>query len=158
MKNNLPRSVSSQTVTIKKHMKKMRKGPSTVNEYLEALPADVHTLLAGIRKTIRTTAPKAEEVISYGIPGYKYHGMLVFFAAFKNHCSFFPGSSMLEQFGKEAEKYKTSKGTLQFTVEDPLPLSLVKKIVKERMLQNETKAKLKEIKKSAAKKTAKRKK
>lgn len=118
-------------------MKKSMKGPGTVDEYLEALPAKERGVLSDLRKTIRATAPQAEEVIGYGMPGYKYHGMLVYFAAFKKHLSFFPGSSLLELFGKEAEKYKTSKGTLQFTVDDPIPASLVKKIVKARMKQNE---------------------
>jgi len=133
-------------------MKKSMKGPTTVEEYLKALPEKERTVLSVLRKTIKATAPKADEVIGYGMPGYKYHGMLVYFAAFKNHCSFFPGSSMLEQFGEEVKKYKTSKGTLQFTVDKPIPASLVKKIVKERMKQNEANALAKELKKTSAKK------
>ena len=136
-------------------MKKMKKGPATVDEYMEALPEKERAVLGDLRKTIRAAAPKADEQISYGMPGYKYHGMLVYFSAFKNHCSFFPGSSMLEVFGKEVEKYKTSKGTLQFTVDKPLPASLVKKIVKERMKQNEAKALTKQLMKKTAKKKSK---
>ena len=131
-------------------MKKNMKAAANVDEYLAALPEKERSVLSNIRKTIRATAPKAEEVIGYGMPGYKYHGMLVYFAAFKNHCSFFPGTSMLNQFGKEVEPYKTSKGTLQFTVDKPIPATLVKKIVKERMKQNETNALAKELKKKAA--------
>ncbi len=136
-------------------MKKPMKGPATVDEYLADLPEKKRTVLSGIRETIKSTAPKAEEVISYGMPGYKYHGMLVYFAAFKNHLSFFPGSSMLERFGKEVERYKTSKGTLQFTVEQPIPTSLIKKIVKERMKQNEANTKAKQLMKKPAKKKSK---
>ena len=133
-------------------MKKSMKGPATVDEYLRDLPEKEREVLSNIRKTIKAAAPKAEEAISYGMPGYKYHGMLVYFAAFKNHCSFFPGSSMLEVFGKEVEKYKTSKGTLQFTVDKPIPASLIKKIVKARMKQNEVNMLAKQMKKTAAKK------
>src|SRR5688572_19032038 len=121
-------------------MKKSMKGPATVDEYMAELPEKERTVLSNLRKTIKATAPKADEVIGYGMPGYKYHGMLVYFAAFKNHCSFFPGTSMLEAFGKEVEPFKTSKGTLQFTVDKPIPATLVKKIVKERMRQNELNA------------------
>lgn len=138
-------------------MKKSMKGPATVDEYMADLPEKEREVLSNLRKTIKATAPKAEESISYGMPGYKYQGMLVYFAAFKNHCSFFPGSSMLEQFGKEVEPYQTSKGTLQFTVDKPIPATLVKKIVKERMRQNEANALAKQLKKSTAKKTAKKK-
>src|SRR5688572_6081986 len=134
-------------------MKKSMKGPATVDEYMADLPEKEREVLAVIRKTIRATAPKAEEAISYGMPGYKYHGMLVYFAAFKNHLSFFPGSSTIDQFGEEVKKYKTSKGTLQFTVDKPITSSLVKKIVKARMKQNEANALAKQLK-SPAKKTA----
>ena len=122
------------------------------------LPERERTVLSNLRKTIKATAPKADEVIGYGMPGYKYHGMLVYFAAFKNHCSFFPGTSMLEAFGKEVEPFKTSKGTLQFTVDKPIPATLVKKIVKERMRQNELNALAKSNRKSTAKKATKKKK
>lgn len=135
-------------------MKKFMKGPATVDEYMADLPDKEKEVLSSIRKTIKATAPKAEEAISYGMPGYKYHGMLVYFAAFKNHLSFFPGSSAIDQFGEEVKKYKTSKGTLQFTVDKPISSSLVKKIVKARMKQNEANALAKQLKKSTAKKTA----
>lgn len=133
------------------------KGPATVDEYMADLPEKERTVLSNLRKTIKAAAPKADEVIGYGMPGYKYHGMLVYFAAFKNHCSFFPGTSMLEEFGKEVEPYKTSKGTLQFTFDKPIPATLVKKIVKARMKQNELNALAKNNRKSIAKKTTKKK-
>lgn len=136
-------------------MKKSMKGPATVDEYMADLPEKEHAVLSDLRKTIRAAAPKAEEAISYGMPGYKYHGMLVYFAAFKNHCSFFPGSSMLDVFGKEVEKYKTSKGTLQFTVDKPIPASLIRKIVKARMKQNEVNMLARQSKKTVTKKKSK---
>lgn len=136
-------------------MKKSMKRPETVDEYLADLPEKERAVLSNIRKTIKATAPKADEVIGYGMPGYKYHGMLVYFAAFKNHLSFFTGTSMLEKFEKEVKPYKTSKGTLQFTVDKPIPTSLIKKIVIQRMKQNEANALAKQLKKSTTKKSTK---
>lgn len=132
-------------------MDKSKRIPKTVDEYLESLPADVHTTLEKLRKTIKSVAPKAEEVISYGMPGYKYNGALLYFAAFKNHCSLFPGGSSLKDLVEELKPYRTSKGTLQFTIDKPLPTSLVKKIVKKRMEENDGKLLLKQLKKSASK-------
>jgi len=111
--------------------------PKTVDEYLESLPVDVRSVLTQLRKTIKSTAPKAEESISYGMPAYKYHGALVYFAAFKNHCSFFPGSSQVVKLYEELKSFKTAKGTIQFTIDKPLPVTIVKKIVKARMKENE---------------------
>jgi uncharacterized protein YdhG (YjbR/CyaY superfamily) len=111
--------------------------PKTVDEYLESLPVDVRSVLTQLRKTIKSTAPKAEEAISYGMPAYKYHGALVYFAAFKKHCSFFPGSSQVIKLYDELKSFKTAKGTIQFTIDKPLPVAIVKKIVKARMKENE---------------------
>lgn len=109
----------------------------TVDDYLKELPEPVRLVLEKLRSTIKSVAPKAEEGISYGMPGYKYYGALVYFAAFKNHCSFFPGSSQIVKRFDELSAYRTSKGTIQFTVDKPLPAALVKKIVKARMEENE---------------------
>jgi uncharacterized protein YdhG (YjbR/CyaY superfamily) len=132
---------------------------NTIDEYMETLPKDVRTVLENLRKTIKSAAPKAEEVISYQMPAFKYYGMLVYFAAFKNHCSFFSGGSaaLAKEMEAELKPYKTSKGTLQFTVEKPLPAGLVKKIVKIRMKQNEERERARELKKASTKKTAKKK-
>jgi uncharacterized protein YdhG (YjbR/CyaY superfamily) len=132
---------------------------NTIDEYMETLPKDVRTVLENLRKTIKSAAPKAEEVISYQMPAFKYYGMLVYFAAFKNHCSFFPGGSatLAKELEAELTPYKTSKGTLQFTVEKPLPAALVKKIVKLRMKQNEERERARELKKASTKRTAKKK-
>jgi uncharacterized protein YdhG (YjbR/CyaY superfamily) len=121
----------------------------TIDEYLAYQPEKVMEVLENLRQIIRETAPEAEEVISYGIPAYKYHGMLVYFAAYKKHCSLFAGNGALtEQMEEQLKAYKTSKGTIQFTVEKPLPDELVRKIVKIRMKQNEEKMKNKPSKKS----------
>jgi len=130
--------------------------PKTVDEYLDKLPEEVRTLLAKLRATIKSTAPKAEEVISYGMPGYKYKGPLVYFAAFKNHCSFFPGSSQIIKLYDELKSFKTAKGTIQFTTDKPLPSAIVKKIVKARMQENEARQLAKQSKKPAKKVTRKK--
>jgi len=120
-------------------MKKVRPDaiPQTVDDYLAALPEEARATLEKIRKTIKAAAPKATEVISYQIPMYKHHGMLVGFAAFKNHCSFFPGAKPVATFKDELKAYKTSKGTIRFPIGKPLPAALVRKLVKERIAENE---------------------
>lgn len=117
-----------------------------VDEYISAFPPPVSSMLEKIRKTIKATAPKAEEVISYGIAGYKYHGMLIYFAGFKNHVSVYPAPRSAAEFKKELAAYKGGKGTVQFPLDKPLPLDLVKRIVKFRIKANEEKAALKKKK------------
>jgi uncharacterized protein YdhG (YjbR/CyaY superfamily) len=113
-----------------------------IDEYLLDVPENQRLALEELRQIIRETAPNAEEVISYGMPAFKYHGMLVYFAAFKNHCSLFAANAtMIEDLYPELKSYKTSKGTIQFTPEKPLPFALVQKIVLLRMKENEEKAK-----------------
>jgi uncharacterized protein YdhG (YjbR/CyaY superfamily) len=108
-----------------------------IDDYMAYQPEKVRETLENLRQIIRETAPEAEEVISYGIPAFKYHGMLVYFAAYKKHCSLFGGNgSLTEEMKEELKDYKTSKGTIQFTVEKPLPDELVRHIVKFRMKQN----------------------
>jgi uncharacterized protein YdhG (YjbR/CyaY superfamily) len=112
-----------------------------IDEYLLDIPENQRLALETLRQIILETAPKAEEVISYGMPAFKYHGMLVYFAAFKNHCSLFAANAtLIEDLYPELKEYKTSKGTIQFTPEKPLPVALVRKIILERMKQNEEKA------------------
>ena len=129
-------------------MKKVKPGatPQTVDDYLAALPEEARATLEKIRKTIKAVAPKATEVISYQIPMFKYHGMLVGFAAFKDHCSFFPGANPVAKFKDELKAYKTSKGTIRFPIGKPLPAALVKKLVKARITENEERAADKEKK------------
>ncbi len=121
--------------------------PKTVDEYLAGLPDEVRAVLAQLRKIIQSTAPKAEEAISYGMPGYKYYGALVYFAAFKNHCSFFPGSSQVIKLFEELKSFKTAKGTIQFTIDKPLPATIIKRIVKARMKENEARFMMKKANK-----------
>ncbi|MDD1763828.1 MAG: DUF1801 domain-containing protein [Methanobacteriaceae archaeon] len=112
--------------------------PETVDDYIAAAPEKAQPILDKLRKTIKAAAPEAEEAISYRIPTYKYHGPLVHFAAFKNHNSFIVvNKSILELFKSELEDYHTSGTTIHFSAENPLPEELVKKIVYERIKQNE---------------------
>jgi uncharacterized protein YdhG (YjbR/CyaY superfamily) len=128
----------------------------SVDEYIKAQPAGVRAALEKLRGQIKAAAPGAEESISYGMPAYTYKGALVYFGAFKDHCSFFPGSSAVLANKEGLSDFKVAKGTIRFTPEKPLPVSLIKSIVKERVLENETRAALKEMSKPVNK-TAKKK-
>jgi len=120
------------------------KKPKDIDEYISGFPVETQKLLKQVRAAIQEAAPQAEEVISYSMPGYKLFGMLVWFAGFKNHIGFYPrGSSAIEAFKKELSIYKTSKGAVQFPMDKPLPLALIKKMVKFRMPENLSKAKKK---------------
>jgi uncharacterized protein YdhG (YjbR/CyaY superfamily) len=113
------------------------KKPKSVDEYIYGFPEETQELLEQMRATIKSVAPEAEEVISYNIAGYKLNGMLVWFAGFKNHIGFYPrGSSAIDAFKKELTKYKTSKGAIQFPKDEPLPIALIKKMVKYRVKEN----------------------
>jgi uncharacterized protein YdhG (YjbR/CyaY superfamily) len=110
---------------------------ATVDEYLEALPEGDRAALERVRKIIKAAAPEAVETISYQMPTFKYHGPLVGFAAFKNHLSFFAmGKTAMHAFSKELESYDTTKGSIHFTADRPLPAALIKKIVKKRIEEN----------------------
>ena len=118
------------------------KPAKSVDDYLAAVPEEARAVLETLRRTIRDAAPKAEEAVSYQIPSFKYHGPLVFFAAFKNHCSFYVASkSVMKTFSSELKPYDTSGTTIHFSAENPLPATLVKKIVKARIEENEARAK-----------------
>jgi uncharacterized protein YdhG (YjbR/CyaY superfamily) len=109
-------------------------GPPNVDAYLAALPHDQGSALENVRKTIKATAPDAVETISYQMPAFKLNGrFLVSYAAFKDHCSFFPGSAVPEELVDEVRPFVAGKGTLRFTPEQPIPAALIKKIVKIRM-------------------------
>jgi len=114
-----------------------------VDEYLAGVPKEARTTLEKLRKTIKAAAPMASEVISYQMPMYKHHGMVVGFAAFKDHCSIFPGSAVIDAYKEELSRYQTSKGTIRFPADKPLPATLVKKLVKARIADNEARAKKK---------------
>jgi len=123
--------------------------PKSIDDYLELFPADVKTALEKLRETIRSVVPDAEEVISYGMPGFRYRGRLVvWFAGFRDHCSFFPGG-VLADLKQELAGFTTAKGTIHFTPQKPLPAALVKKLVKARISVNE-KASARKPKKAGA--------
>ena len=116
--------------------------PKDVDEYLAGVPEPARSTLKKIRAAIRSAVPReATETISYRIPMFKYKGMLVGFAAFSKHCSLFPTSSVMDMFKNELKDYPTSKGTIQFPVDKPMPAALVKKIVKARIAHNEQRSK-----------------
>lgn len=109
--------------------------PRTVDDYIALYPEAVREVLHKIRKTIKESAPQAEEAISYGIPTFKLNGNLVHFGAFKAHIGFYPSPKAIEYFKQELSQYKQAKGSVQFPFDD-VPFSLIKKIVAYRVKQN----------------------
>jgi uncharacterized protein YdhG (YjbR/CyaY superfamily) len=113
--------------------------PHTVDQYLAGVPEPERNTLQKVRAVIRSAAPpEAIEVISYRIPALKYKQVLVWFAAFSDHCSLFPTNAVIEAFQDELKAYRVSKGTIHFPVDKPLPASLVKRMVKMRVAQVES--------------------
>lgn len=119
---------------------------TSVDAYIKAQDKAIIPLLKTIRETIKKAAPKAEELISYGMPAYKQDGVLVYFAACKNHIGFYPTGRGIETFKKEIAGYKNSKGAVQFPLDEPLPLDLISKMVKHRIEVNRAKAVIKKKK------------
>jgi uncharacterized protein YdhG (YjbR/CyaY superfamily) len=119
-----------------------KKTPETIDEYFANVKPDHRKTLQKLRQTIHTTAPKAEECISYGIPAFRLNRrLLVFFGAWANHCAFYPGSAAtLKNFRNELRNFQTSKGTIRFSPDKPLPVALVKKLVKTRIAENNARA------------------
>lgn len=115
----------------------------TVDEYLTSLPKNTRILLQQLRKIIQQAAPDAEEIISYNMPAYRYHGMLVYFAGYTHHIGFYAVPSAIQKFKDELVNYTTSKGTIQFPIEKGIPVTLVRKIVKFRVKENLEKQKAK---------------
>lgn len=124
----------------------INKKVNTVDEYIQLFPDTISKMLKEIRSTILKTCPEAEESISYGMPAYKYHGALVYFAAFKNHVGFYATPTGHQAFEKELSKYKQGKGSVQFPIDEAMPLKLIKEIVKFRMKENIEKATQKKVK------------
>lgn len=121
-------------------------GSAAVDAYLARIPEPARSTLEKVRATIRIAVPKdATELLSYGIPTFRHNGRnIVSYAAFKKHCSFFPmQASLIDEMQHELKNYRTSKGTLQFPVDRPLPATLVKKMVKLRVFENELRGKRK---------------
>jgi uncharacterized protein YdhG (YjbR/CyaY superfamily) len=117
--------------------------PINTDAYISAFPEDIRVLLEQLREAIKKAAPEAEETIAYQMPAFKQSGILVYFAAFKDHIGFFPAPSGIEAFEKEIAPYRSGKGTLRFPLDKPLPLELVVKIVKFRVKENQAKKKKK---------------
>ena len=120
---------------------------ASIDEYIDGFPKEVQDILGKLRATIRKAAPEAKETINYAIPTFTLEGNLVHFAAFKKHIGFYPAPSGIETFKKELSVYEGAKGSVQFPLDKPLPLSLVAKIVKFRVKENLEKAKKKQKKK-----------
>ena len=120
---------------------KGRSAAKSVDEYLAGIPEPARSTLNKVRAAIRSAAPaESTEAISYGIPAFKYKGRpLVWYAAFSDHCSLFPTATVIEAFKGELKGFSTSKGTIHFPMDKPLPATLVKKLVKARLAQNESK-------------------
>ena len=118
--------------------------PKTVDQYLKAVPEPARGTLKKISAVIRSVVPpETTEVVSYGMPTFKYKGALFGYAAFSSHCSLFPmGSSVIQKFRDDLKGFETSKGTIRFRVDKPPPAALVKKLVKARIAQNELKSRV----------------
>lgn len=121
----------------------MKTDYKSIDEYINSFPAPIQKILQGLRAAIHQAAPLASERISYQIPTFFQNGNLVHFAAFAKHFGFYPGASAIKKFGTELKSYKTSAGTVQFPVDQPLPIELIKKIVEFRVAENAAKAKKK---------------
>jgi len=119
----------------------------TIEAYILQYPPEVQERLKHMRRVIKAAAPDAQEKISYQMPGFVLHGMLVYFAAFKNHIGFYPGVHGVSAFQDQLTGFKTSKGTIQFPYTKPIPYDLIHEIVAFRVTENLAKAKVKEIKK-----------
>ena len=110
--------------------------PKSVEEYLAGLPEPARGVLNQLRAAIRSAVPpESTETISYRIPAFKHKKVLVWFAAFSNHCSLFPTASVVEAFKSELKGFSTSKGTIHFPIDKPLPTALVRKLIKARVAQ-----------------------
>lgn len=110
--------------------------PHSIDNYISGFTKDKQNLLKQLRVIIRKAAPNAQEVISYGMPAFKQDGMLVYFAAWKDHISLYPTSSAIRKFKKDLDGFNVSKGTVQFPLDKPIPTGLVTKIVKFRVKEN----------------------
>ncbi len=116
---------------------------TSIDDYIATFPQHTRELLEQVREAVRKAAPEAEEVISYQMPAFKQHGVLVYFAGYKNHIGFYPTNTGIAAFAKELSVYKGAKGSVQFPLDKPLPLSLIAKMVKFRVKEDKEKAKKK---------------
>ena len=109
---------------------------ATIDEYICAFPPEVQAVLQKVRQSVRDAAPEAEEVISYRIPAFKQHGVLIYFAAFKNHIGFYPPVSGDPALEKAVSRYAGEKGSLRFPLNQPIPFDLIGRITRLRLRQN----------------------
>jgi uncharacterized protein YdhG (YjbR/CyaY superfamily) len=121
-------------------MKKTKAIATTIDQYISEAPQEVQERLNNLRAVIKSEVPEAEERIAYAMPTFSQNGNLVHFAYFKNHIGFFPAPSGIENFKDELAKYKTSKGTVQFPLDEDIPMDLVREIVRFRLKENLAKA------------------
>jgi uncharacterized protein YdhG (YjbR/CyaY superfamily) len=112
---------------------------ANIDEYIQAYPPEIQSILQSIRTTIRKAAPEAEEIISYMMPAFKQNGILVYFAAFKKHIGLYPPVSGDLSLEKAIAPYAGPKGNLQFPLDQPIPYDLIERIVKLRVRQNQAK-------------------
>jgi len=117
-------------------MKAASTTPANIDDYIATFPDEMQVILEKLRQTIRKAAPDATEKISYQMPTFYLNGNLVHFAVYKNHIGFYPAPSGIVAFQDELKKYKTSKGAIQFPINEPLPLPLMKKIIAFRVKEN----------------------
>jgi uncharacterized protein YdhG (YjbR/CyaY superfamily) len=120
-------------------------GPNSIDEYIALFPEEIQIKLQEMRATIKAAAPGAHEKISYQMPAFAQQGILVYFAAWKDHIGFYPTSSGMQAFKQELLDYESSKGSVKFPLDRPLPLDLISKIVKFRLAENLKKAEIKSI-------------
>lgn len=113
-----------------------KQSPQTIDEYIAGFSPEVQQVLEEIRHTVRTAAPEATEAISYQMPTYRLKGNLVHFAAFKHHIGFYPTPSGIEGFQDELAGYVSAKGSVQFPLDQPMPLALIRRIVQFRVQEN----------------------
>jgi len=109
---------------------------NSVESYISSFPTETQKLLEQLQTIVKQTAPEAEERISYGMPSYKFNGMLVYFAAYANHIGFYPGTACIIAFKEELSNYKTSKGTVQFSLKNPLPMNLIINMIHFKIKEN----------------------
>ena len=126
-------------------MDSKKSGFNSIDEYIATFPQDIQKILQELRATIKAAAPDAEEKISYQMPTFFLNGNLVHFAAFKKHIGFYPTPSGIEAFKKELSVYDGAKGSVQFPIDEPMPLKLISRIVKFRAAENIKKAKIKSV-------------
>jgi uncharacterized protein YdhG (YjbR/CyaY superfamily) len=122
--------------------------PKDVDEYLSGFPKEIQKKLEELRTAIRKAAPDAKEIISYQMPAYSLNGILVYFAAYKNHIGFYPTASGIKNFKKDFVKYESSKGAVRFAIDQPLPLKLISRMVRFRVKENLEKHLQKQLKKA----------